>query len=482
MIRKMAAVLGEGCMKTLIRGCLLFLLIGALASAAPGAFVLKIKVPSANLWTKPDLNSTVDGLLKFGLIMESEQKTGSFYAVRVIEGGQGTLSGYLDESAVEVLCTTGGPEAVPLAEALILKVKIPSANVWAEPDPNSRVIGRLSLGQLLEVRQRGYTFFEIIHFTAGGLVVEGYVHRDAVEGVCRGEKPVELLPTSVLTVRADRANVWSEPDINSPILGELRAGDRLEVIRKVRAYYEVRFRAKSGIYTGYVQEAALKESLEEYASRAQRRAATQDRPRGRPIFELGGYTSIMNSYRRGELDAWWENQADEAADQGSAAFFMLEGAAYFPIRTDRLFVGAAASFQIPMPPAIWGSQVSEEVMQEVTIKPGLFSLSLPVRYFPLSSRTFSVTAVPSLLFGWVSGSYFYSDAYIMNEEAFSPRMKIGMGIAAGVEYAFLKNLAVSIRAGIRALAVDLVWASTKEKETTVDLGGGYLIFGLAFRL
>jgi hypothetical protein len=31
------------------------------------------------------------------------------------------------------------------------------------------------------------------------------------------------------------------------------------------------------------------------------------------------------------------------------------------------------------------------------------------------------------------------------------------------------------------LSVALVWASTKEKETTVDLGGGYLIFGLAFR-
>lgn len=469
-------------MKTLIRGCLLFLFIGTLASAAPGAFVLKIKVPSANLWMKPDLNSTVDGLLKFGLIMESEQKTGSFYAVRVIEGGQGTLSGYLDESAVEVLCATGGPEAVPLAEALILKVKIPSANVWAEPDPNSRVIGRLSLGQHLEVRQRGYTFFEIIHFTAGGLVVEGYVHRDAVEGVCRGEKPVELLPTSVLTVRADRANVWSEPDINSPILGELRAGDRLEVIRKVRAYYEVRFRAKSGIYTGYVQEAALKGSLEEYASRAQRRAAMQDRPRGRPLFELGGYTSIMNSYRRGELDAWWENQAGEAADQGSAAFFMLEGAAYFPVRTDRLFVGASASFQIPTPHAIWGSQVFGGGNQEVTLQPGFFSLSAPVRYFPLSSNNFSVTAVPSLLFGWVSGTYFYSDADIMNEEAFSPRMKIGVGLAAGAEYVFLKHLAVSIRVGIRALAVDLVWASTDEKETTVDLGGGYLIFGLAFRL
>jgi hypothetical protein len=482
MVLKIMAILGEGCMKTLVRGCSLILLIGALASAAPGAVVLKIKVPSANVWMKPDLNSTVDGLLKFGLILESGQKTGSFYAVRVIEEGQGTLSGYLDESAVEVLCTSGGPEAVPLAEALILRVKIPSANVWAEPDPNSRVISRMAMGQLLEVRQRGYTFLEIIHFTAGGQVVEGYVHRDAVEGVCRGENPVELLPTSVLTVRADRANVWSEPDINSPILGELRAGDRLEVMRKVRAYYEVRFRAKSGTYTGYVQETALKESLEEYASRAQRRAATQDRPRGRPVFELGGFASIINTYRRGELDAWWSHQAGEAADQGSAAFFMLEGAAYFPIRTDRLYVGAAASFQITVPHAIWGSQVFWGGNQEITLKPGLLSLSAPVRYFPLSSRNFSITAVPSLLFGWVSGSHFYSDADIMFEEAFSPRMKIGAGLAAGAEYTFLKNLAVSLRAGLRALTVDLVWASTKEKETTVNLRGGYLIFGVAFRL
>jgi len=469
-------------MKTLVRGCLLFLLIGALASAAPGAFILKIKVPSANVWMKPDLNSTVDGLLKFGLILESGQKTGSFYAVRVIEEGQGTFSGYLDESAVDVLCSAGGPEAVPLAEALILRVKIPSANIWAEPDPNSRVISRLAMGQLLEVRQRGYTFLEIIHFTAGGPVVEGYVHRDAVEGVCRGENPVELLPTSVLTVRADKANVWSEPDINSPILGELRAGDRLEVIRKVRAYYEVRFRAKSGTYTGYVQEAALKESLEEYASRTQRRAATQDRPGGRTIFELGGYTSIINTYRRGELDAWWENQTGKAADQGSAAFFMLEGAAYFPIRTDRLYLGAAASLHIPRPQAIWGSQVSAEGRQEVTIKPVLLSLSLPIRYFPLSSKTLSITAVPSLLFGWANGTYFTSDAGGTFQENFWPRMKIGMEIAAGVEYAFLKNLAVSVRAGLRALTVALVWESTKEKKATLDLGGGAIIIGIAFRL
>jgi hypothetical protein len=482
MVRKMTAILGEEGMKTLVRGCSLFLLIGALASAAPGAFVLKIKVPSANVWTKPDLNSTVDGLLRFGLLLESAEKTGSFYAVRVIEEGQGSFSGYLDESAVAVLCTTGGPEIVPLAEALILRVKIPSANVWAEPDPNSHIIGRLAMGQLLEVRHRGYTFLEIIHFTTGGQVVEGYVHRDAVEGVCRGENPVELLPTSVLTVMAERANVWSEPDINSPILGELRAGDRLEVIRKVRAYYEVRFRAKSGTYTGYVQETALKESLEEYASREQRLAAMRERPGGRPFFELGGYYSIKNTYRRGELDAWWEDRAGEAADQGSAAFFMMEGAAYFPVWRDRLYAGAAASFQIPMRHAIWGSEVFWGGNYELSLKPGFFSLSAPVRYFPLSSKALSLTAVPSLLFGWVGGSYLYSDADSAFEKTYSPRMKIGMGLAVGIEYAFWKNLAASMRAGIRVLTVDLVSASTTEKETAVNLGGGYLILGIVFRL
>ncbi|MGB9004498.1 MAG: SH3 domain-containing protein [Candidatus Aminicenantales bacterium] len=468
-------------MKILVRGCALFLLVGALALTAAGAVILKIKVTSANLWTKPDLNSQVGGLLNSGLIMESGQKTGSFYAVRLTEEGKATISGFLNEGAVEVVCTTEGPAAVPLAEARILRVKLPSANVWAEADPNSRVIDRLTNGQLLEVLQRGYAFLEIIHITAGGRAIEGYVHRDAVEGVCRGEELAATLPTAVLTVRLPRANVWSEPDINSPILGELRSGDRIEVVRKVRTYYEVRFRAKSGTLTGYVQETALAEIGEEPVLSARRRRAAALSPGGPLLFELGAYYSALNGYSRGPLDSWWINLTGKKAGQGSAAFFMLEGAAYYPVWTNKLYVGAAASFHIPLRHAIWGKEMTLAGQQEIVLMPGLLSLSAPVRYFPLLSRAFSITAVPSLLFGWVSGTYLHTDAEGLPKENFSPRMKLGVGIAAGAEYAFLKNLAVALRAGFRALTVDLVRETTKLKETTVDLGGASLVFGLVFR-
>jgi hypothetical protein len=468
-------------MKIVVRGCALLLFVGALALTAAGAVILKIKVTSANLWTKPDLNSQVGGLLNSGLILESGQKTGSFYAVRLTEEGKETILGFLNESAVEVVCSTEGAAAVPLAEARILRVKIPSANVWAEADPNSRVIDRLNNGQLLEVLQRGYAFLEIIHVTAAGRVIEGYVHRDAVEGVCRGEELAATLPTAVMTVKLPRVNVWSEPDINSPILGELRSGDRIEVVRKVRAYYEVRFRAKSGTLTGYLQETALAETGEELVLPGRRRRASAWPPAGPMLFEVGAYYSILNGYSRGPLDTWWTNLTGKKAGQGSASFFMLEGSAYYPLRTDKLYVGAAVSLNFPLRHAIWGNEMTPTGQQEIVLMPGLFSLSAPVRYFPLLSRALSITAVPSLLFGWVSGTYLHAEAEGTPKDNFSPRIKLGVGIAAGAEYALLKNLAVALRVGFRALTVDAVRETIKLKETTVDLGGASLIFGVVFR-
>ena len=478
----MRELLGRGLMRTFVRGLLIIVLVAASAWAASGAIILKIKVPSANLWLKPDLNSTVLGTLRWGLILESGQKTGAFYEVRLTEEGKAVISGYLDEGAVQVLCPAEGPAAVPLAEALILRVKIPSANVWAEADPNSRVIGRLEAGKLLEVRQRGYTFLEVIHVTAAGQAMEGYVHRAAVEGVCRGEEVAEPLTSAVLMVKVQRANVWSEPDINSPILGELRLGDRLEVIRKVRAYYEVRFRAISGTYTGYVQESALAETPPEPPPTPRRPAEAVSPLRLFPLFEVGGFYSVLNTYRRGGLDEWWRTLTGQAADQGSAAFFALEGAAYLRLGTDRWYLGASLAYHFPVAHAIWGSQASAAGVQEVAVKPGLLSLSLPLRYFPWASRSLSVTLIPSLLLGWANGSVFFSDAGGALQDDFSPRAKIGMGIAAGMEYAFLKNLAVTLRAGLRTLSVALVWKSTQEKVATLDLGGGTVVLGFLFRL
>jgi len=256
------------------------------------------------------------------------------------------------------------------------------------------------------------------------------------------------------------------------------------VISKVRTYYAVRYRAKSGIYTGYVQESALGEIAIETTPPPPKGPAE---PAPKPVvarrhYEVGGYYSLLNSFQRGGLDVWWQGLTGRAADQGSAAFMMLEAAAYFPLRMDRWYLGASASCHIPLGHAVWGSQDFEGGMQEVDLKPGFFSFGVPLRYFPLSSRALSITAVPSLLFGWAGGTYLLANASGTFPEDFSPRAKIGMGIAGGLEYAFLKNLAVSARVELRALSVPLIQKSTAQKIATLDLGGSAVLLGFVFRL
>ncbi len=88
--------------KGVLAGFVLFLLFLA-NLAAQDAFVLRVKVQTANVRSEPDANSPVIKQLKGGTLLESSQKLENWYEITITDSQGQILSGYIHANVVEVV-------------------------------------------------------------------------------------------------------------------------------------------------------------------------------------------------------------------------------------------------------------------------------------------------------------------------------------------------------------------------------------------
>lgn len=90
---------------------LLALLFGGLALAGNAATVLKVKVPTANVRSEPDINAAVVRQLAAGTLLEAEQMVGDWWEIQVADKSGETVTAYIHANVVDVV--SGGDEPTP---------------------------------------------------------------------------------------------------------------------------------------------------------------------------------------------------------------------------------------------------------------------------------------------------------------------------------------------------------------------------------
>lgn len=326
-----------------------------------------------------------------------------------------------------------------VGEIIVLKVIVQLAKVMSQPDPTSSVVTQLKQGVLLESSGTAGSFYKVTVVDERGQSVPGYINRNSVEVASGAEKVKEQIPQPV---------------------PEKKEAPQVEERKPV----------------------------------APKRVPPAARPRKAVSLELGFYYSLVNSYNRGLLDEWFAEVTGDPArlvDEGSPAFYNASGTLFFNVSSN-FAIGVGGDVHISAPHALWGSQIFWGGRQEIVLSPLIIGVKMPFRIMTGGGgMSISLTATPSLLMGWVTGTYDNSASGTYWE--FVPSSKMGFGISGGMEIFFGKGFGMGITAGMRMLTTGLAFddptsetgysapITSSGDEVTVDLGGMYVMTGLLIR-
>jgi len=216
-----------------------------------------------------------------------------------------------------------------------------------------------------------------------------------------------------------------------------------------------------------------------------------ERPRPQLVFGLHG--TLSNSYSRGNLDTWFGERTGDPSrevDQGSPAFWGLEAAVFLPVKEDAVLVGASMGFVIPASHSLWGTQLYFGGRQELVLNPAILSVALPIKLQLGNSGRLYGTLAPSMLMGWVTGSY----TSVGTDLVFTASPSFGFGLTAEAETMFSRMLGLDLRLGFRVLKADLAFENASSttgysqpllnngEEVQADLGGTYMTVGVSIHL
>lgn len=337
------------------------------------------------------------------------------------------------------------------SEAIVfLKVKDQLADVRTGPDLGSSVLAQLKMGTLVEFSGRRGDFYRIILLDQDGQLVQGFIDRKEIELVSGEEakgEVIEYLPQKKEEVIIEERPEIEEKPKTKKRTKTVKTGSVLSALKAVKKMY----------------------------------------------LEFGFYYSMRNSYNRGLLDEWFIERTGDSSrlvDQGSSSFYSVSGTLFMDI-SNNLALGVGADFLIPSPHALWGSQIVWGGRQEIVLSPFIMGIKMPLRMkIGGMGMMMSVTASPTLLMGWVTGTYDNGSSTYLE---FTPSSKMGFGMSGGVEMFFGKSLGMGINMGWRSLTVALAYENPSSETgystpvlssgapVTVDLGGTYITTGLLIR-
>jgi len=171
-----------------ISALLIAAVIAAVGLHAQETTRLKVKVQAANVRAEPDMSGAVVRRVELGMLLESRQKVGEWYEILVVDEKGASISGFIHNSVVDVVGAGGAAPAAGLktGETTVLKVKLQTASVRAEPDPNGAVVKYVTAGTRLEPRQKMGEWYEIVVTDEKGASISGFIHSSVVEVVGPG--------------------------------------------------------------------------------------------------------------------------------------------------------------------------------------------------------------------------------------------------------------------------------------------------------
>lgn len=108
--------------KRTILACVLLLVAAVAADAA----VVKVKVATANVRSKPDLMAPVISRVSQGALFEVQKKTGTWYEISVVDSAGNIVTGYINADVVEEVGAPGG--AAPTQPAAQPRISQPAAS------------------------------------------------------------------------------------------------------------------------------------------------------------------------------------------------------------------------------------------------------------------------------------------------------------------------------------------------------------------
>jgi len=197
--------------------------IAALGLHAQETTRLKVKVQAANVRAEPDMSGAVVRRVELGMLLESRQKVGEWYEILVVDEKGMSISGFIHNSVVDVVGAGGAAPApgYPSREAILLKVKLQTASLRAEPDPNGAVVKYVTAGTQLEARQKMGEWYEILVTDEKGTSVSGFIHGSVVDVVSPGAAAPAERPAQPPVVRPEApppAQVaYPSPTIRVPV-------------------------------------------------------------------------------------------------------------------------------------------------------------------------------------------------------------------------------------------------------------------------
>ena len=213
---------------------------------------------------------------------------------------------------------------------------------------------------------------------------------------------------------------------------------------------------------------------------------------GKGYLEVTLSSTLLNSYSRGNLDTWWAEQTGtpgRKVDQGSPAFFALEGRRFYPLTPGKSWLTLGAGIIFPADHALWGTSIFFGGSRQLVVQPSIISMNMTSVFTVEQMEGLTAEFGGGLLIGWVTGEYAGTD--FDYDVTFGPG--IGFALTGGANYMFSDKFGLSVKSGLRFLKTDLVIRNPdsptgyfqirldNDDEVKPNLGGFYLTIGVTLR-
>ena len=176
-------------------------------------------------------------------------------------------------------------------------------------------------------------------------------------------------------------------------------------------------------------------------------------------FYLGAGTSLYNTYKRGNLDEFWQmlnNDPSELVDNGSSGFFVFKiGLLLNPETLAKNWLGAEVQLLMTNSHAIWGTNLFYGGRNEVYYSLTSFNIVMPYKRALDEKSNVLLVIEPGFDMGFMNGKI--STTTGVYDQAFT----VGPGghIATGMDLIIARSINVWGRVGYRILKVNEMHAN-----------------------
>ena len=200
-------------------------------------------------------------------------------------------------------------------------------------------------------------------------------------------------------------------------------------------------------------------------------------------------STLLNSYSRGNLDIWWAEQTGtpgRKVDQGSPAFFALEGRYIIALPDGKGWLAPGIGIIFPADHALWGTSIFFGGSRRLVMQPAIasFHASMIIPLEQLDGATAEFGG--GLLIGWVSGEYLGNDSGGDFDNKISRSPGLGFALTGGANYMINDMFGLSVKSGLRFLKAGMSTAGTdyfldNGDKVKASLSGFYLTIGITLR-